>query len=633
MNSFLKKNLEKLRNHPQLTLLVTETSQNSPAEKYLIEPSKSGHASLAIVSSDGRQQAMHSRYNPVAEVEKQINISFSSQSHALILGMGLGYSIDLLLQKTSERSGFQKIIVVEPDPYIFMAALQATDMEKILSSAKIEWCVGLSPDEFGEKWNLLLDWAAVDSISIIEHPPSLARNPVYFERIKEKLRYFSNRSKGNIVTLMHTGSDFHTNYFRNASTLSKFPGIGRLFGKFSGVPGIVVGAGPSLEKNAHLLSEIRNKFLIIATDTAFRQLKARNLKPDIVCAADPSYENSLDFIGVENESDVFLAIEPMTHPDIISSFNGPKFLMTFGGGLSPWLEPMREPIGKLVCWGSIATTAFDLARNCGCNPIIFIGLDMSFQDGKLYARGSYSDDLFMDQVHSFSSLEHEIVDYISVRGVHKFENNAGETLYTDHNMFLYKGWFEDQFRQTPGRLLINATEGGILDSFVERMTLRDVIDKYLQNGCDIGKLLSEAHSAPLKADVSGMAGALSEAGKKLNKFCDQSRQCLSTLKKLKRRNEDISVSQLSGESKTAYFELVRIHDEICDSREIFAWFSIHQTRFITRHSMQLKKLKNEENSKLFEWIKELEEFYDAVQLFYDYQMPLLKHAIETISSK
>ncbi|MBF0545134.1 MAG: motility associated factor glycosyltransferase family protein [Candidatus Riflebacteria bacterium] len=630
METFLQKNLKSLAAHPNLLFLVEGISKKPSTEKYVIDTAKTGLQTLTVCSADGKAFSLHSKYDPLSEAKKQVENSFSNQSHVLLFGMGLGYMIDFILEKTASLQRFQKIIVVEPDPFVFMAALQARDFSNILTSRKIEWCVGINSDDFGEKWNQLLDWAIVDSISIIEHPPSLARFQTYFERIKEKIRYFSNRSKGNIVTLMHTGSDFHTNYFRNTWITGHFPGIGRLFGKFAEIPCVIVGAGPSLEKNSHLLKEIKNRFLIIATDTAFRQLKVRNIKPDIVCAADPCYENSLDFVGVEDEKDVYLAVEPMTHPDIINSFRGPKFIMTFGGGLSPWLEPHREPIGKLSCWGSIATTTFDLARNLGCNPIIFIGQDLSFQDGKLYARGSYSDDLFMDKVHKFSSLEHEISDYIATRGIHRFQTEEGETLFTDPNMYLYKEWFEDQFRQTPDKTVINATEGGILKNYVKLMPLKEAINKYLPSQKDIGKILFDAFSPPLSVDLKAIEEKLKNAKRDLDENRNLSKYCQGLLKKLKRRNEDITIFELSGDVKSSYLEIAEIHDKICEKKELFSWFSIHQTKFVTKHSMLVNGLKQNPNSKFSDWIETLNIFFEAILRFYDYQMPLINFAIDSL---
>ncbi|MFZ2956825.1 MAG: 6-hydroxymethylpterin diphosphokinase MptE-like protein [Candidatus Ozemobacteraceae bacterium] len=632
VDSWLTRNLGSAARHPPLLSALERVARFPGSDVYRLEPAKTGDVTLVISDAQGKSFTYHSRYDPVNEARRQVEVALQNQTHILVLGFGLGYAVNEILSRSAGSGVERKIIVVEPDARVFSAALTGRDMRSLLQDGRIQWCVGMDPDEVGDRWMAALDWTALESLAIVEHPPSFARNPSYFERIKEKIRYLCNRSKGNLVTLMHTGTDFHTNNFGNAAAIARRPGIGRLFGKFSGIPAVIIAAGPSLEKNAHLLEKIKGKFFIIATDTAFRQLAVRGLRPDLVCAADPCYENSLDFVGVEDEKEVVLAFEPMTHPDILKNFQGPKMLMTFGGGLAPVFAPHREEIGKVVCWGSIATTAFDLARNCGCDPIMFIGLDLSFQDGRLYARGSYSDDLFYDLVHSYTSLEHETLDYIATRGTFKFAGPQGETLYTDYNMNMYRSWFEDQFRQTPGRTILNCTEGGIVANHVTRLPLAKAIEQYEKCSGPIARILTDALSFPVQCDMGGILQKLREARKQLREYVDGARSGLSRLKKLVRRGDEMTVFHLSGDAKAEFIDLLDLHDHLGANQLLLPWFSIHQTKFITRHTMEINSLKRNSDARLADWAIELKAFFEAVVRFHDYQMPLLEQAFSDLES-
>ncbi|HNV69751.1 MAG TPA: DUF115 domain-containing protein, partial [Candidatus Ozemobacteraceae bacterium] len=216
-------------------------------------------------------------------------------------------------------------------------------------------------------------------------------------------------------------------------------------------------------------------------------------------------------------------VEPMVHPDILESFRGPKMMMAFGGGIIPWIEKYREPFGNVICWGSIATTAFDMARQFGCDPIIFLGLDLSFADGRLYARGSYSDDVFYDKVHHLTSLEHEIADYIGVRGVHRLTGPRGDVLFTDQNMNMYRQWFEDQFRSTKAKV-INATEGGVVTRHVVCQRFADAIRQYQDQGGPVRQLLSQALEAPVRLDREGLHAEMRTTLRELNEFRDVARE-------------------------------------------------------------------------------------------------------------
>ncbi len=630
MNQAFSKNLPLLARNPQL-LKTVEGFQNIPSKAvYQIEKAKNGSPTI-IVREDRKTFTCHSRYDPQAEARKLVDTSLGDFSHVVILGFGLGYILDEVISRLPQPGHSHQVLIIEPDARLLFHALHNRDLRGVLSDERIDWCVGMNPDQVGETWSLALDWAALNKLCIIEHPPSISRNAQYFERIKEKIRYFCQRSKGNLVTLMHNGIEFLTNNLLNMGAVVHFPGVGRLFEKFSGIPAIVVAAGPSLEKNVHLLSKVKGKFLIIAVDTAFRQLAIRGISPDIVCAADPSYENSLDFVGVEDEKEVILAFEPMSHPDIPRCFKGPKMLMTFGGGILGWLEKFREPIGTLTCWGSIATTTFDMARRFGCDPIIFIGLDLSFQDGRLHARGSFSDDVLYSSLHPYTSLEHETVDYVSTRGVHKYTGPNGGELFTDQNMQLYKGWFEDQFRQTRQKV-INATEGGIVDRFVDRMPLEQVIGQFWNSGGDIPGILGSAIGRPPAIDRPSLSTELQRIMDDLHNQEQMTREGISLCKKIGKGYSKEKVADLTGNAKALYEDILKIHDDLCQESPIFSWFTIHQTRFITRHVMEMAGLRENKSATVEEWGKELRDFFEAKIKFHNYQIPLMESGIRSIEN-
>ncbi|MBI3040018.1 motility associated factor glycosyltransferase family protein, partial [bacterium] len=438
-----------------------------PGHSLKSETSRSGLRTASLKLADGKVINLHSRYDPMQEGTQLVKDTGEENSF-IVLGFGLGYHVDALVKKIPPEQIATSILIIEPNAWMLQFALKNRDISHLLSDSRITWCIGLPQEEIGTIWQQELEWSRLSGVKIIEHPPSSVFNSVYFKQVKEKIIVISRRSKGNLATLMTMGDEFQRNSFENLPFLCCCPGMIELFDRFKGHPIIVVAAGPSLEKNVHLLNEIKGRVLILAVDTAFRQLVAHGIRPDIVAAADPSYENSLDFVGVENEREVILAAEIMTHPTIFQFFKGPKCVLSFGGGLMPWAKAFIEPKGIIQCWGSIATTIFDIARKLGGDPIIFLGLDLAFQDGLLHARGSYSDDVLFEQLHQYTSLEHQITSYINTRGAVKSVNYLGETLYTDKSMQLYKEWFEDQFQQTSQRV-VNASEGGIVDRNVIRM--------------------------------------------------------------------------------------------------------------------------------------------------------------------
>src|SRR6185436_6716403 len=75
--------------------------------------------------------------------------------------------------------------------------------------------------------------------------------------------------------------EFAGRYLLN--TLNNLPAISSegdaagLFGAFAGVPAIVIGAGPSLDRNVEHLRTLQERGLLIAVDTAVRPLLAADV--------------------------------------------------------------------------------------------------------------------------------------------------------------------------------------------------------------------------------------------------------------------------------------------------------------------------------------------------------------------
>ena len=624
LSDYLETNLKHLGAHQGIFGFVKNLLKIYKTDNYKVEEAKNNEATLAVSDESGKIINYHSKYNPSREAEQIIDKSYKNESHAIVFGFGLGYSTELLLKKLPDLKMGPQLFIVEPDPFVFITALKYRDISKILSDSRVQISLGSDADAIGDVWNATLDWSVLNGMAIIEHQPSKSRFSHFFDKLLEKMKYLANRSRGNFITLMNVGWEFHRNNFMNLYEAFGLPGAERLFDKFTDVPTIIVAAGPSLDKNMEYLLKIKGRLPIIAVDTAYRHLLANGIKPDFVCAADSSYENSLDFVGVEDETEVILVAELMTHPDIFKVFKGRKIITTFGGGLYPQISKFREPMGSLICWGSVATMAFDLARKMGANPIIFIGFDLSFCDGRLHTRGSYSEDILYENLHPFTSMENETSEYICERGRFQFIGDEGKLIYTDTNMKAYKDWFEDQFQHTNAKI-INATEGGIVNNFVDKMTLNEAIDKYSNKGIDVKSRIEDCLKAPVKANYDALNAFLTDRKELIEDFCKKIDVVKPVLKELSDSISDKNLNEIKGKESEKLAIVMNVHDQICENAAIVEWFAALHTKFVTKHTSEVVKLRGLNDVKVGQWLQIVENLFSTYEEFAKYQIPLLKH--------
>jgi hypothetical protein len=263
----------------------------------------------------------------------------------------------------------------------------------------------------------------------------------------------------NLLTHFQRGET----YFRNAIgnfNYQRDADAGRLLGRFTNVPVVIVSAGPSLDRNVYELRGFEGRCVILAVDTALRPLLAAGITPHAVIIADPSELNARHIVNAMPES-AFLIAEQAIHQSALQSASR-RFL--FGLGLFP--DPLFAKFGfgksRIEAWGSVATSALDLACRMGASPIIFVGQDFGYSWNREYASNTIFHGSSFDAVVSGRERVRDIRD--------------GDTLTTD-NLIAYRDYFIRRTKQSPGTRFINATEGGILTQGVEILSLKDALNQ------------------------------------------------------------------------------------------------------------------------------------------------------------
>ena len=91
-------------------------------------------------------------------------------------------------------------------------------------------------------------------------------------------------SDSRIVTGITRGAEWADAFIRNIAVILRTPGVIRLKNIFKGRPAIIVSAGPSIEKNFHLLKEAKGKAIIIAVDVVVPTILPAGIIPDFIVA-------------------------------------------------------------------------------------------------------------------------------------------------------------------------------------------------------------------------------------------------------------------------------------------------------------------------------------------------------------
>jgi len=271
----------------------------------------------------------------------------------------------------------------------------------------------------------------------------------YPEEIRTLFRVLSagiNAKALRKSTLLHMSSYFLRNTFINAPLANRANPLEQYKDAIKDRPAILVAAGPSLNKQIDILSQNQDLFTIIAVDTVWPILHKHSIRPDIMFTLDPKSKVSWAGQCIDEETHFFIDIG--CSPDVVWSHGKNHVFTACNPLISRPAFDMGAKADFLRTGGSVATTAFSMARYLGANPIVLIGQDLALTGGKDHADGylySYSRD----------SLNKSLESGFDVEAYH------GGTVKTTKQFLFYKTWYEHQLAtMDQSTMVINATEGG-----------------------------------------------------------------------------------------------------------------------------------------------------------------------------
>jgi Tfp pilus assembly protein PilF len=455
--SFLEQNLAIMETRdPELAALMRSDLDCSHIDVF---PSKQpGVPTARVTLTSGEQVLLHNIEDPIGSAvrsaEKQ---EMKAENASILLGLGLGYLAIELAKKLEKK---HPLIICEADPAILKTALMEVDLHEVLDSDYIKILVG--KDIPLEDWIMKLAAKFMTAkVDVICFGPALQIHAEAYERLKELAQKESQAIVLNRNTTLKAGRQMMENILLNFPDVVRSAGVKQLENLFQGRPAVLVAAGPSLEKNIHLLRELQGRAVIIAVDTALRLLLPLGIKPDIVTTIDFNQLNFQKFANVPIDPDISLVYHPGGYHESIRAFHGPMFTSSWVPNRIPnWLMQYVENKGGLPSGTTVAHLSFFLARHMGCDPIVFIGQDLAFPNNQVHASDLSLWNINTDEMDTIEDI---------------FGEPVGSMTSFKHAIY----YFEKAFKETQATI-IDATEAGAKKQGARPMRLRDAIDEYGQ---------------------------------------------------------------------------------------------------------------------------------------------------------
>lgn len=237
------------------------------------------------------------------------------------------------------------------------------------------------------------------------------------------------------------------NIYYNLYYYQQFKPLNHLIENQSPKPAVVVSAGPSLNQSLGLLKKFRDKFVLIAVDTAIHVLNKFQIDADYLLTVDAQLANFLHLRSYTGNAKLIidLTVSYLTMRHIRG------FYYLFANPLPAanfFLKRLfDDQLSVLQFGGSVSTNAFDFALKLGSPKIYLCGLDLSFVNHQTHSKGSALEETALSKTNRL--LSPQLQNYRQITAIDRryLKNKNSKLVPTNDKLLIFYHWYLSQFEK------------------------------------------------------------------------------------------------------------------------------------------------------------------------------------------
>ncbi len=429
---------------------------------------------------------LNSAYSPMNEAIcwglRYKNIS--DDTVFLVHGLGNGIFIrELIKQKQGQRD----VLVYEPFPEIFYDTMKNYDITDIINNPHCKIIVK-DMNEFtlaAEIMNLITRFYKCNT--------NLTSLPQYSKIDSEGINYLEDiwREENDLLQInkntnkRFSQSDYHNQlyhfkYLRNQYLITNLADVWD-----KKMPMVIVGAGPSLDKNIEELKRLKGHVPILCMDSALITLEQHGLIPDFYMSIEAKKPLELFHKDWLEGIPYLGGLASTTELVDSNEFIGPKIFCKD----TPFIEMVYKKMGlRIPTWqsgGNVGTAAFTASVEVGAKTLILVGHDHAFSE----SGEAHTDGRIEKYRESFWKDENNMVEGVN-----------GRMIQSRCDWKLYLQWYVRSIPYLDDVEVINATEGGARIQGTKEMKLSDVVKQYQDCEFSIEEIMG-AMESPFDDDM------------------------------------------------------------------------------------------------------------------------------------
>ncbi len=286
----------------------------------------------------------------------------------------------------------------------------------------------------------------------------------------------------------------------NLPALARWPSIAEVGDAFAGVPMVIVAPGPSLKRNSAQLRALKGRAIIVAFSHSLKPVLAAGVVPDLVLTVDPQ-DVRYHFAGCD-VSETCVVNAATVHPSLFELPARNFLTLSANSAIDDWIFDSLGVDALVPGGGSVATSAFSLALKWRCDPIVFVGLDLSFPGGEYYVSTSTDGGARANvDASGVMRVEGWSKDFQAMKaggGPSAVPERSvelpgwhGGTVPSSFMFGLFHRWFVERMAMVTDTKVFNCTEGGAFIEGMEHVPLATVTPGF-EREIDVRAILADA---------------------------------------------------------------------------------------------------------------------------------------------
>lgn len=472
--------------HTNLQMWARENPQKALFIPYIDEESltftKTAQGELNLQKTiDGKTVYYHNQESAKKEAEEWFaSLDLRIAEVIYVYGIGLGHYYKAA-KEWLEKNPKRAIVFLEDDLAVLHRFFQTELATEMLENpqVRVQYFRDLKDWEdlfFDLYWDYVLTQMTVSGL--LFYQKNKTQN---YEELTHKIVYDSAIKNALVEEYLRFGTSFFINFYHNMLWLSESWKGNHMYDKFKNIPAIICGAGPSLMNNIDILHNYKDNAIIFGGGSSLNALSSHDILPHFGIGIDPNPTQQFR-LSTNKAYEVPLFYRNRMHYEAFRMIHGPRLYISGAGGYDV-SDLLDEKYGvkeeEYVDEGhNVVNFGLELANRMGCNPIIFVGVDLAYTDMQAYAQGVVDEDVTVKTAEILNTDDFDTQALLKT-DVH------GKPIYTLWKWIAESNWIGEYQKEHPHLTVVNCTEGGLGMPGIPNMTLKEAAEKFFTTTWDL----------------------------------------------------------------------------------------------------------------------------------------------------